>query len=153
MSAPDPFLSRWERLEIAYLERIADVVAPHTSWREKFRAGVVETARLVERYPQDARFLAVDALAAGEIGRRCQQRFAARLVELMETARNELPEPELIPQATSSWIVAMFFDRIYRRCTQPEGPDLPSQLPELMFLATSAYFGTAAGLEELISGA
>jgi len=151
MSAPDPFLARWERLEAAYLDHIAAFVAPHPSWREKFRAGAAETFRLVERHPRDAHFLAVDSLSAGAAGRRCRQRFAARLVELLDSVRAELPEPELVPPATSSWIVAMFFDRIYRRCTQPEGPDLYSQLPELMFLATSAYFGTEAGLRELIT--
>jgi len=153
MSAPDLFLERWERLEIAYLDRIAAVVAPQPSWREKLRAGATETFRLVERHQQDAHFLAVDSLAAGAAGRSCRQRLAANLIQQLDSVRAELAEPELVPPATSSWIVAMFFDRIYRRCIQPDGPDLPSQLPELMFLATSAYFGTEAGLRELITEA
>jgi hypothetical protein len=72
-------------------------------------------------------------------------RFAA----MLDSARDELEDPGSVPAATGGWIVAIFFDRVYRRCTSAGGPDLPSQLPELMFLAISAYFGTEAGLEEL----
>jgi hypothetical protein len=167
MSGPDPYLRElaehgfleadavrfravWERLETSYFERVAAVAEPFTGWRDRFRAGATETVRLVEAHRAEARFLAVDALAAGEVGRERQRAFAARLAALLDSAREELPNPDGVPEATSAWIAAMFFDRVYRRCTTPEGPDLPSQLPELMFLAVSAYFGTEAGLQELI---
>lgn len=167
MSGPDPYLreiaergfseadagrfvAAWERLETTYFERIVAIVDPLPGWRERFRAAASETARLVEARPAEARFLAVDALAAGELGRERQGAFASRIAALLDTAREELPDPDGVPKITSAWIAAMFFDRVYRRCTAPDGPDLPSQLPELMFLAVSAYFGTEAGLQELI---
>jgi AcrR family transcriptional regulator len=167
MSGPDPYLlelaeqgfregdaprfvSVWERLEVAYFERIAAVAAPFSEWRDRFRAAATETAALIEAFPAEARFLAVDALAAGQLGRDCQQRLASRIAELLDAARRELPDPDAVPESTSSWIVAIFFDRLYRRYTIEGEPDLPSQLSELMFLAISAYFGTEAGLEELI---
>lgn len=144
------FLAAWERLEDVYFRRVEEVTAPFEEWRDRLRAGATETARLVEAFPAEARFLAVDALAAGELGRERQRAFAGRLAALIDSARNELEDPDSVPAATSSWIAAMFFDRVYRRCTAPDGPDLPSQVPELMFLAISAYFGTATGLEELL---
>lgn len=144
------FESTWEQLETAYLARIALVIEPFGAWRDRFRAAAFETARLVEVFPREAHFLAVDALAAGEVGRRRHRALADRLVELLETARCELPDPDAVPASTGAWIVAMFFDRVYRRCTGSEGVDLSSELPELMFLAVSAYFGTEAGLEELV---
>jgi AcrR family transcriptional regulator len=146
----DEFLARWDRLEAAYLGRMEAVTAPCEEWRERFRAAAKETARLVEEHPAEARFLAVDTLAAGELGRRRQGVLAARLAEMLDSARDELPDPDRIPEATAGWIVAIFFDRVYRRCAGFGIPDLPSQLPELMFLAISAYFGTEAGLEELV---
>ena len=147
---PARFDALWDRLESAYLGGIRAATAPLAGWRDRFRAGAAETARLVEAHPAEARFLAVDSLAAGEHGRRRQKALAAHLAELVDAAREELPEPDLVPQVTASWIVAFFFNRIYRRCATADGPDLPSQLPELTFLAISAYFGTEAGLEELI---
>lgn len=168
MTGPDPYLrelaergfqesdaprfaAAWERLEAAFFDRVAAVAAPYEEWRERFRAAAAETARLVEAHPAEARFLAVDALAAGELGRERQRAFAARLEALLDSARLELADPASVPAATASWIAAMFFNRVYRRCVDPEGPDLPSQLPELLFLAISAYFGIEAGLRELIA--
>jgi len=145
------FTAAWERLESLYFERMTEVAAPFTEWRDRFRAGATETARLVEAHPAEARFLAVDALAAGDLGRERQRAFASRLAVLLDSAREEMQDPDSVSVQTSSWIVAIFFDRLYRRCAIPGGPDFPSQLPELMFLAISAYFGTEAGLEELVS--
>lgn len=167
MTAPDPylqelaehgfrdadasrFLNTWERLERTYFERVAAVAAPFTEWLDRFRAGATETARLVEAHPAAARFLAVDTLAAGELGRERQRVFAARIAGLLDSARGELEDPNSVPEVTGSWIAAIFFDRVYRRCSIPGEPDLPSQLPELMFLAISSYFGTEAGLRELV---
>lgn len=144
----DRFLALWQRLEAAYMERLCVATAPHRSWRARFRAAAVETAELVEDHPSEARFLAVDALTAGELGRTCRATFGRRIAELLDSAREELDDPLLVPDATPQWILGIFFDRIYRRATGA-GPDLPSQVPELLFLAVSAYFGTEAGLEEL----
>jgi hypothetical protein len=150
MSHDEGFATRWQRLEAAYFARVETAIEPFSGWRDRFRAAATETARLVEAHPDDASFLAVESLAAGEVGRRCRNRLASRVAAALDTARAELSEPELVPEATSGWIVAIFFARVHRRCTRPDGPDLPSQLPELMFLAVSAYFGTEAGLEELV---
>jgi hypothetical protein len=153
LSEADPtrFRNLWEGLETSYFERMAEVAKPHTGWRDRFRAAATETVHLVEAHPEEARFLAVDALAAGELGRERQRAFASRIAALLDSARDELPDPDAVPGITGAWIAAMFFDRVYRRCVTPDGPDLPSQLPELMFLAVSAYYGTEAGMEELIS--
>jgi AcrR family transcriptional regulator len=144
------FALAWDELEGAYLARIAAVYEVEEDWRDKFRAGAMETARLVDAYPHPARFLAVAALSAGELGRARQRAFGSRIAALLDTAREQIPDPDAAPpEITSRWIVSIFFDRIYRRLTAPAGPDLVSQLPELMFLAISSYFGTEAGLAEL----
>jgi hypothetical protein len=146
----DRFPELWDRIEEAYLERLLAAISPHETWRDRLRAGAAETARLAEEHPAVTRFLAVDALAVGDPGHERQRRLADRLAALLDSARMEVPDPDRVPELTGSWVVAMFFDTVYRRCTVPGSPSLPSQLPELMFLATSAYFGTEAGLEELI---
>jgi hypothetical protein len=146
------FIAAWERLETAYLDRLSEVCAAASEWRECFRAAAMETARLVEEYRPQTRFLVVDAMSAGPLGRERQRALSRRLGQKLDAARAELLHPEAIPSSTAPWVVAMFFDRIYRRCTIEDAPDLSSQLPELLFLAISAYFGTEAGLRELLSG-
>lgn len=144
------FLAVWERLEAAYFGRMYEVAAPFEEWRDRFRAAATETASLVEACPAEARFMIVDALFAGEVGRECQRTFSARIVGLIDSARAELENPGSVSETTASWIAGVFFDRIYRRCNSDREPDLPSQLPELLFLTVSAYFGTEVGLRELV---
>jgi len=144
------FIAVWERLEAAYFDRLSEVCAAASEWRECFRAAAGETARLVEEHRLQTQFLAVHALRAGSLGQERQRAFSHRLSQKLDAARAELLQPEAVPPSTAPWVVAMFFDRIYRRCTIEDGPDLPSQLPELLFLGISAYFGTEAGLRELV---
>jgi AcrR family transcriptional regulator len=147
------FIAAWERVEAAYFARIAAVTAPFKDWCGRFRAAATETVRLVEAHPAEARFFVVDALVAGELGRQRQQAVAARLAELLDSARVELEDSESVLEGTAGWIVAIFFSRVYRFCVNGGGPSLSSQLPELKFLAISAYLGPEAGLRELISSA
>ncbi|HMC49012.1 MAG TPA: hypothetical protein VKH20_00040 [Solirubrobacterales bacterium] len=144
------FIAAWDRLESAYFERLSEVCAAASEWRECLRAAAEETARLVEDHRPQTRFLVVDALRAGPLGRERQRALSHRLAQKLDAARAELLHPEAIPSSTAPWVVAMFFDRIYRRCTVEDAPDLFSQLPELLFLAISAYFGTEVGLRELL---
>jgi len=147
------FNAAWEGLEADFLARVEAAYRHEQDWRDRFRAGALETFRLAETYPVPARFLAVAALSAGELGRARQRALGMRIAALIDTARDQIDEPDGPPAITSRWITSMFFDRIYRRLASPGGPDLISQLPELMFLAVSAYYGTEAGLAELDRGA
>jgi len=142
------FVAAWEELEAAYLTRLEAVIDIDGGWRERFRAGAAETVALVEEHPLEARFLAVEAIAVGPLGRDRQRALGARLAALLDTAREEVEDPERIPSTTASWIVGIFFDRIYRRCATGLGVDLRSQLPELTFLSNAVYFGTEVGLAE-----
>jgi hypothetical protein len=143
------FAAEWDRLEADYLGRLAQACEGLSGWRERFRAAARMTVQLVEENPQQARFMTVEALTMGEPGRRRQQALGARLAACVVGAREQLENPAGVPPATAPWVVGVFFDRIYRRFVSDPGPDLASQLPELMFIAVSCYFGTEAGLEEL----
>jgi hypothetical protein len=73
-----------------------------------------------------------------------RERFRAAATETIRLAEeNPLQARFMTVEALA------IFDRIYRRFVTDPGPDLGSQLPELMFLAVSSYFGTEAGMEEL----
>ena len=148
-SLEECFTSAWQDLEDAYLARVESAYGQEQDWRDRFRIGALETFRLAEAHPAPARFLAVAALSAGELGRARQRALGSRIATLIDTAHDDLEQPQAVPAITSRWIVSIFFDRIYRRFASPSGPDLISQLPELMFLSVSALFGTEAGLAEL----
>lgn len=144
----DLFAAAWAELEGAYLERILAAIEPWSGWRERFRAGVRETAILVETRRTEVRFMAIEAIAVGERGRQRQKALGKRIAAFLDTAREELEEPEAVPPATAKWIVSIFFDRIYRSCASESGTDSRLQLRELRFLAITAFFGMQAGLAE-----
>lgn len=149
-AAAPAFLAAWEALEAAFFGRLEAETADLADWRERFRVGATVTVELVETHRREAYFFAVEALAAGMLGAVRQRTMSARLTALVDSAREELEDPGSVPPATAGWIVGIFFARIYGRCTGAGGPDLRTQLPELLFLGISAYFGTEAGLGELI---
>jgi AcrR family transcriptional regulator len=151
-SVEECFLVAWDGLEWAYLERLEASYEGLGNWRERFRAATAETVRLAEANPIWARFLTVAALGAGEAGRERQRTLGRRLATLLDSAREQIDDPEAVPAVTARWVLGIFFDRLYRRFASPEGLDLASQLPELRFLAVSSYFGVEAGLEELSLG-
>ncbi len=146
------FIAAWEELEAAYLARLQAGVDRRAEWRERLRAGAELTAELVEAHPREARFLAVEPLAVGPLGRARQRDLGIRLAALLDSVREELDSSRRVPPATAHWIVSIFFDRIYKRCATGAGPDLRSQLPQLLFLANTAYFGTEAGFTEFLRG-
>jgi len=142
------FAAAWDWLEAEYLRRLQDILSLHEDWRERLRAGAGETARLVAAHPPQARFLAVESLAL-EAGRERQRALGAQVALLLDAARDQLEDPAGPPAATSSWVVSLFFDRIYRCLATGTEAELAAELPQLLFLAVSAYSGTDSGFGEL----
>jgi AcrR family transcriptional regulator len=143
------FEAGWDLLERLFLERLRAAYQSHQGWCDRLRAAAEETGRLLERFPKQAHFLAVDALSVGEPGRACQQALAARLAAVLDHAREDLSDSGSAPAAASAWVISLFFDRIYRYVATGREQQFAGQIPELMFLAVASYFGPEAGLAEL----
>jgi hypothetical protein len=143
------FESAWELLEGAFLERVRAAYRPRQGWRGQLRAALTETAALLNAFPAEGHFMAVDALSVGEPGRARQQALATRLAAFLDQARAESERPGEAPAATSGWVIGILFDRVYRYSASGREAQLGADVGELMFLAVSAYFGPEAGLEEL----
>jgi AcrR family transcriptional regulator len=143
------FEAGWDFLERLFVDRLQVAYEPLEDWRDRLRAAAGETARLLEHFPKQAHFLAVDALSVGEAGRARQQALAARLAVFLDEAREDLSDPGAAPAATSGWVIGLFFDRIYRYTSTGREEQFARDLPELMFLSVSSYFGPEAGLSEL----
>ena len=83
------FQAGWEQLEAEFVRQLRAAYRPQQGWRSQLRAAVREAARLLETYPTQAHYLAVDALAVGEQGRARQQALATRLAVFLDEARAE----------------------------------------------------------------
>jgi len=147
------FEAGWELLEAEFVRQVRIAYRPQAGWANQLRAALREAAGLLARFPAYGHFMAVDALAIGEPGRARQQALAARLAVFLDEARAESDQPGEAPAATSGWVIGILFDRIYRYSASGREDQLAADVPELMFLAVSAYFGPEAGLAELDGGA
>lgn len=143
------FVAAWSELEEGYMGRVLAAYERPRDWRDQLYAAAAETVQLVQAHPVQARFLVVEALSLGEPGRERQRLLMARLERLLDRVREQLDDPAAPPPATASWVLGVFFDRVFRGLSNGAGAGLPAQLPQLMFVAVSAFGGTAAGLAEL----
>jgi AcrR family transcriptional regulator len=143
------FLAARDWLEEAYLRRIAVASVGLEDWRQQLRAAAAETMRLVAEHPRQARFLTIETLRIGPNGGERHQVLAVRLAELLDRVRDELENPDAIPAATAGWVIGIFYDRVYQYLSSGKEAELLGQVPQLMFLAVSPYYGTDAGLAEL----
>jgi AcrR family transcriptional regulator len=143
------FKAGWDLLEDLYVARVVEAYEPHVGWRNRLRAAARETAILLQTFPKQAHFMAVDALSVGREGRERQQKLAARLANFLDEARQDLEDPGSAPASTSDWVVGLFYDRVYRYISSGREELFLEDLPELMFLAVSSYFGPEEGLAEL----
>jgi AcrR family transcriptional regulator len=143
------FNAGWDLLEDLYVARVRAAYEPYADWRDRLRAAARETAVLLQAFPREAHFMAVDALSVGKEGRQRQQDLAARLAAFLDEARKDLDDPGSAPDSTSDWVVGLFYDRAYRYLSSGREELFLDDLPELMFLAVSSYFGPEEGLAEL----
>jgi hypothetical protein len=145
----ESFLLTWDRLEAGFLSRIRGAYAGSGDWRDRLRAAATETVRLVEAHPEQARFMVIETLAADEAGPLRQQAFLSRVGALLNDIPAQLEDPDAVAPLTSDWVVRIFFDRVYRSLSTGNPADLRPHLPQMMFLAVSAYLGTDLGRAEL----
>jgi AcrR family transcriptional regulator len=143
------FDAGWDLLEDIYVARVVAAYRPYADWRDRLRVAARETAILLREYPKQAHYMAVDALSVGRKGRERQQDLATRLATFLDEARKELDDPGSAPATTSDWVVGIFYDRVYRYISSGREELFLRDLPELMFLAVSSYFGPEEGLAEL----
>jgi hypothetical protein len=141
------FLLRWRRHEAEYLGNLRAAAAADGDWRESLRAAAWESVHWAERDPAAARFLTVDALAAGGLGQSCQRTLTTRLMAMLE---GWLRESEVIPRpGLARWVLGLFYASFHRHLATGDLERLADEVPQLMFLAVSPVCGVEAALAEL----
>jgi AcrR family transcriptional regulator len=143
------FCVAWDRLEKTYVERMEATSRGQRSWNEQLRACLHETDRLLESHTTEARFMVACALEAPEPDRQRPKALGEKLTGIVDVARRRIDDPGRVPEGTARWILAIAFDCVYRQLGTEGSRDFALQIPTIMFLAVSAYFGPAAGLAEL----
>jgi AcrR family transcriptional regulator len=136
---------------IAEFDRVLSAaVDPRDDWRTRLRATVYAAARYIRDRPLSTRFDVVAMLAAGEPAQAHRDRYAGRLIGLIDEGRQEMADPGALSRATAEGIFGSIY-RFLARELQGEGRVAHAEriVPQLMAAAVRPYLGTAAAEEEL----
>lgn len=146
-STTDELLASWDALAERYLARARSAFEAETAWGESVRALVLETLRLAEAHPAEARLLALEIVEAGEPGRVRRDGLLDRLTEFVDAGRGVNAAAAEVPRSTAEGIVGGAYLRICARLRR--GEDMAGLAPELVAFAITPYLGLEAGLAEL----
>lgn len=116
-------------------------------WRQRMRAAAHAAVDFCRDHEQEVRFA---------VGERLRHRHLApgerslRLhLQQIESAREEMPEPETIPPTAAEFAVGCFLEAAIRWHTSGDLRELERCRPALLYNVTDAFFGSAAAEEEM----
>lgn len=150
------FASKAECYEAAYAAgieglcgRLLGAAAAEPSWRLGLRAALLNLTETVSERPLWARGLLVEVHVAGgpSLARRAEA--LGRLTRAVDVARREADGGHSPPPLTASFMVGAIESAAIRALSDGEPCELAAAVPELARMVVAAYFGEAAGDEEL----
>ena len=119
-------------------------------WLEHLRACAYSLYRFLAADRRRARFILVDARAAGEPTLLFAGQLIEELFDLIDAGRQELADPDSLSRATAESIGGGAFNQLY--AILGRGGILPPEaeiVPQLMYCVVLPYLGPAAALAEL----
>jgi AcrR family transcriptional regulator len=118
-------------------------------WREGLRAALAELARFAEERPLMAKGLLIEVQVAGGRSLAVREAVMERLSRAIDSARHETSSRHSPPPVTASFMVSAIDSAVVGALARGEPGDFATAVPELAYMVVSAYFGEAAGREEL----
>jgi len=134
----------YQQLFERYFSRLLRACEAQPSWPLKVKVGIGATLDLAAAEPVNARFLAVDVLAADRelVLRVIESRN--RLTRLLAPGRDGLPHADDLPAITEQVLVAGVIGVVSNRLLNGEAAHLPALAPPLVELTLTPYLGREA---------
>jgi AcrR family transcriptional regulator len=145
----DCFFQVFEELRQQYLEVNAASFAKGSDWHDGLRRTAYAAYDWFQEDPARARFMAVEALNAGDRGAALIDSTLDLFVELVHAGRFELDDPDSVPRATAESAVGSIWNLLVTRIRGGQLNDEQEVVPQLMFFAIMPYKGEAAARAEL----
>lgn len=123
---------------------------PGGGWLEHLRARAYSLYRFLAADRRRARFILVEARAAGEPTLLYAGQLIEELFDLIDAGRRELADPSSLTRATAESLGGGVFNQLYailgRGATLPPEAEI---VPQLMYCVVLPYLGPAAARAEL----
>lgn len=145
----DCFFQVFEELRQHYLEINAASFARGSDWQDGLRKMAYAAYDFFQEDPARARFMAVEALNAGDRGAALIDSTLDLFVELVHAGRFELEDPDSVPRTTAEAAVGSIWNLLVSRIRSGRLDGEEEVVPQLMFFAIMPYKGEAAARAEL----
>jgi AcrR family transcriptional regulator len=145
----DCFTRTYEEMADEFLSRVNSAFDAERGWRNQLRAAAYATLAHMEEDPARARFVVVEALAAGERAQLVRERVFATLVDLVDRGRLEPGASPTVTRATAESLNGAVFRHMRVEMEHGRPGQYAEMVPELMHAIVLQYLGPEAAEEEL----
>lgn len=142
---------------VAVLEELAEnnlrtvraAFESESRWPDSLRAAAYAHLQWTLDNPKKMRFGLLEMLWASELTGALRDDLFRAYIEMVDAGREVAPDPDSVPAYTAEAVVGSITQVIVRHLAEPGRPDLPGQVPEMMYLAVKPYLGEEAARKEL----
>lgn len=120
------------------------------SWRDGLRAAAYAAAGYLREHPREVVFGEMQMRAGGEMAQALRDVYLQRIVDLIDTGRLELDDPERLSRGVAEAVCGAVYEYLLRELQSGAGTRSAEDLvPQLMYIALRPYLGHEVAREEL----
>jgi AcrR family transcriptional regulator len=146
----DCFLQVYGELSERFGRCVFAAFESEDEWRDGLRAAAYAAARWIRDHPREARYGALEMMAAGEFAQARRDETLRGFVDLIDSGREQLDRPDSVSRSMAEGVVGGVVGMLTKNLRREVRVRAEDLVPDLMFLAVRPYLGHDAAREELL---
>jgi AcrR family transcriptional regulator len=143
------FLRVYEELSERFSEHVLAAFEAEGEWLDGLRVAAYAAARWIRDHPRETRYVVIEMVVAGEFAQARREATLRRFVDLVDSGRELLDEPDSVTRSMAEGAVGGVLRMLTKSLRQGAREQPENMVPQLMFVAVRPYLGQEAALEEL----
>jgi AcrR family transcriptional regulator len=139
-------LAAHEAIFARFIERVAGACPAEAPWEERASAAIGAALEFATAFPEQARLLALDMIAADRETARRGLVAAERLAAMLRAGRDHHPKATALPEVTERALIGAIAGAVNWRLLS--GESLAGLEPQLIYLVLAPYVGTVAATRQ-----
>lgn len=145
----DCYAAVWDEVNFEFDQRVFPAVMEPGPWRDRARAALEAGLRFLAEDDARARLYVSEVMFAGAALRERRETAMRRMIALIDLGRAEAPDPEQVPDILADAIAGAIWHRANHLIRHGRSAELPSDLPQLLYLVLLPYLGSEVAQDEL----
>jgi len=145
-------LELWRAAREAFIAGTSPAFVAGADWQEGLRGMAWATCRFMQEDHQRARTLMFQLETGGEQVRAERDQLIWQYVELLDLGRAGAADPDALSRDLAAGIVGSIWQRLHDLVWEDAFEQMPSYIPEMMYISVLPYLGQDAAEAELRRG-